>query len=209
MNRRQLLTTSVCGIASTLSGCFTSRLHQDPTYLETVEGIFISNDKKTVAVIGKKYHYIFDAPPQLLAALSPSLHPAIAHAGFDSFKVDSQNKIKGTLNLYTSENMSTEEVSLATQAGFGPDRGKRWSARLPMKGARYVGQDIGSTNIQRLNKNYTLTITEEPSLARSALNIAATPITVAADGAAALGVVALSPLWLPIVASGPCFFCAK
>lgn len=209
MDRRQLLALSLCGASSTLSGCFTYQLHKDPTYSENVVGVFISSDKNTVVVIGEKYHYIFSAPPQLLAALGPSLHPAIAFAGFNSFKVDRQNKIEGTLILQTSENLSVDQISLAREAGFNPGQGKRWYAQLSMHGTRYTGKEINSQNIQQLNKKYSLTITEEPSFARTALNIAATPISVAADGAVVLGVVVLSPLWLPVVASGPCFFCAK
>lgn len=206
MNRRQVLAIGVFASAMPLSGCFTSRLNRNTSYNEKINGFFISSDKKIIAIVGAKYHYVFDAPSELLAALDPILHPAINQATFSNFRVDRDNRITGDIKLYTISKLSTQQKELAERAGFNSTNSNMW-AGMQLSGTRYLAKESESPVVQRLNREYFVAVEEEPSIAGKTLRVAATPITVAADGAVILGAVVLSPIWLPIVLTNVCWVC--
>ena len=118
MNRRQILSIGLCSAVLPLSGCFTTRLHEDTHYSEKIGGVFISSDKKILAIIGTKYHYILEAPAAILAALDPILHRSIAEAEFDSFVVTGDNKMTGTVTLTTHGQLSAQARKACCTSGF-------------------------------------------------------------------------------------------
>ena len=199
MNRRQILSIGLCSAVLPLSGCFTTRLHEDTLYSEKISGVFISSDKKTLAIIGAKYHYILDAPPAILAALDPTLHSSIESASFDSFVVSGDNKMTGKVTLTTRGQLSEEQKKFATNAGFTANGSYGLKADVQIQGTRYQAKPVGKLAFERLNNEYYIAIKEKPSLAETGYRVAITPIAIAADGALVIGIVALSPLWIPML----------
>ena len=199
MNRRQILSIGLCSAVLPLSGCFTTRLHEDTHYSEKIGGVFISSDKKTLAIIGAKYHYILDAPPAILAALDPILHPSIAAASFDSFVISGDNKVTGIVTLRTRGELSEEQKKFATNAGFTANGSYGLKADVQIQGTRYLAKPTETLALEKLNREYYVSIREKPSLLESGYRVAVTPITIAADGALVIGIVALSPLWIPML----------
>lgn len=202
MNRRQILSISLCSAVLPLSGCFTARLHEDTYYWEKLKGVFISNDKQTLVIIGAKYHYILEAPPAILAALDPMLHSSISSARFDSFVVDGDNKMTGIVTLDTSNELSEVQKRYAKAAGFRENGSYNLIAKVPIHGARYQAKPLRQLTEEKLNKEHFVSIKELPSISETARRIAMTPVSVAADGALVLGVIILSPLWIPILLGG-------
>jgi hypothetical protein len=207
MDRRQILAIGIASSSMQLSGCVTSRLHETTSYTERIGGVFVSSDRKSIVILGEKYHYIFDAPSQVLAALDPILHPEIRKAEFSSFNVNSNNEIYGSVNLYASGKLNKQQEELALKAGFIFNGSDQAQARVRMQGKRYRAKESEKPVVQRLNKEYFVTVNEDPSIAGAALKVAATPVAIAADGALILGAVVLSPIWIPIFLSNACFIC--
>ena len=199
MNRRQILSIGLCSAVLPLSGCFTTRLHEDTLYSEKIGGVFISSDKKILAIIGTKYHYILDAPAAILAALDPILHSSIAGAEFNSFVVTGDNRLTGTVTLTTRGQLSEQQEKFAAQAGFTRDRYDKMRAKVQVQGTRYRAKPTEPLALEKLNREYYVGIREKPSLLESGYRVAVTPITIAADGALVIGIVALSPLWIPLL----------
>ncbi len=197
MNRRQILSIGLCSAVLPLSGCLTRHLHQERIYTEKVGGVFISSDKKTLAFISKNYHYIFEAPPTILAALDPLLHTSIVSAIFQSFVVDGDNKITGIIKLTARGDLNEAQKNLANKAGFLESTGSEMSAEIAIQGTRYLAKPMGKLAEEKLNREYYVHIKELPSLGERGLRMVATPISVAADGALVIGFIVLLPFFLP------------
>lgn len=206
MDRRRLLRLTSLLPLTTLSACITSRMHEDKAYFENLRGVLISADKKTLVVVGDQHHYIFDAPAALVAALDPALHPSIEAASFQSFSVDANNKISGNLALRTRRDATPAQRDLAAAAGFQVKEGQML-LELRMRGERFAVRSGDPLPFQKLNREYRVQVIEETGAAKKVLKAAATPVTVAADGALILGAIVLSPILLPLVLSKICFIC--
>ena len=199
MNRRQILKIAACSIVLPLSGCFTKRLHQNTSYWEKVGGVFISSDKKTLAIIGNRYHYLIDAPAAILAALDPALRSTITSADFHSFAVNGANELTGEVTLRANGQFTENQKQLALAAGFVITSPTNMTATVPIKGTRYLAKPLERISEEKLNREYFVLINELPSIAEQGLRIAATPISIAADGAVTIGIIALSPIWIPLL----------
>lgn len=200
LNRRHMLAGA--GVAMLgLSGCITSRMYERRSeYTETIRGFFMTRDGDSLVILGQRYHYVFAAPPALAEALKPALHSVAENADFWTFDVDHNNVIKGTVVLRLKKDLSDEQRALAKAAGF-EDGGRGWSKRIELKGTRYSAERFAGPTSQKFNQDYTVTVREDASPGVTALKVAATPVTVLADGALALGAVVLLPVFLVVMAN--------
>lgn len=203
MDRRRMMGWAASLPLAGLSGCITTALHRDTSYAERIQGVLISADKRSLVVVGAQYHYVFDAPVQVAAALDPLLQPAIAAATFQGFRVSGDNRIQGRLILQTRGDASPAQLQAARWAGF-QDRGGQLVAEALMTGQRYAARNEMPLPLQKLNRDYHVYITEEASDAQRVLKAAVTPVTVAADGVLFIGAVVLSPLLLPLLLANLC-----
>ena len=204
MHRRTLLGLAAClPMAAGMSGCVTAALHEDRSYAERLQGVLMSADKQSLVVVGGQYHYVFAAPAQVVAALDPSLQPAIEAAGFQGFRVGLDNRIQGTLVLRVKRDASPAQLQAARQAGF-VDRGGQMMVEVGMYGERYAVRNDAPLPLQKLNRDYYVRITEEDSAPTKIAKAAMTPVTLAADGVLLLGAVVLMPLWLPFMIVSQC-----
>lgn len=204
MRRRNIAGLALGLPLASMSGCVTMRMHEEPVYAEHLQGVLISADRKSLVVVGEKYHYVFTAPPQVVAALEEQLQPGIEAAGFQGFTVSPDNKIQGKLVLQTRRDASSTQVRLARQAGF-EERGGRWVVEAPMTGERFTPRPGAALPLQKLGQAYVVRVTETSSGATKVLKAAATPVTVAADGVLIIGAVVLLPLLLMKI----CFVCGN
>ena len=72
-------------------------------------------------------------------------------------------------------------------------------AKVQVQGTRYLAKPAETLALEKLNREYYVRIREKPSLLESGYRVAVTPITIAADGALVIGIIALSPLWIPML----------
>lgn len=186
-------------------GCITAAVMSGgdrETYTENVDSVLLSADGKTLAVIGKEHHYLFDAPEPLRLLLQSELRDVV-QANFRTFMVDAQQRISGTYFLQLGKDATQEQKDEALAAGFKASPSGVLSYNGSLSGTRYAANGIQATTAsQKLRKTYTITISAEKSAGSKAASTAGklllTPITLAADGVLILVAVPL----LLIVAIG-------
>lgn len=214
--KRQLLKLSVCtAINSLMSGCITTAMYDHEEYTETVQSLLISQDRNHLIVMTDKYHYIFDTPSDIARALSAPYRSFLtasfgASRSFDAdFYVKSSGEIEGGYTLTLESSAPPEFQSAALQAGYlpGPERDslgmKALERRGTLRGKRYSANGEKPTLTEYyLNKRYSISVEAEQSYGRKAANIAATPITVAADGVVAIGTAAVVIVCIPFALAG-------
>jgi len=186
VGRRRFLCAGLVGVAGGLSGC-TEALYRKTEYKEVVSSVLFTEDMKKIVIIGKDYHYIFDAPEALMRSLRSNLH-ARMHASFYPFDVHTDQSITGKLSLLIDEDLSAEEVEEAIGLGFKPRVESGYVLHMELSGIRYDSGGIQATApSQRLNKTYTITVSVDHTAMGYAGRALLTPVTVAADGAVIVG----------------------
>ncbi|RDI18603.1 hypothetical protein DFR41_11451 [Pseudacidovorax intermedius] len=203
LNRRHVL--AAAGIAMVgLSGCITEHMYKQNTYWEQINGFFANQDGSSLVILGQSYHYVFAAPPALRAMLAPALHGAARDAEFEEFEVEGGSTVTGKINLELKPDLDPAQQRLVESSGFVLTGGG-WKATVAMKGTRYSTDQFKGPASQKFRREYIVSVTERSSAAGTALKVAATPVTVLADGALILGTVVLFPvlLWCAM-AQNPC-----
>ena len=200
MKRRRFLLTMVASFAPALSGCLTRKLmarSEENAYVETVSSFLISKDGKTIAVLGDKYHYIFDAPASLVRTLQSPIH-LLMFAHIEPFEVAEDGTVSGSYSLHLKEEATEHGKTQARAIGFTQDQWRRLFLKGHLKGQRYSAANFPADRIQKFNKPYRVKVYAQQSTADSA-KLLLTPITVTADGIIILGIDVLMVVFLPIV----------
>jgi hypothetical protein len=195
----KLIASSFVLVAAMLGTGCTISMFSNYSYNENISSILISQDKKKIVVISEKFHYIFDAPPTLINTLESPIHSKIT-ASFDSFKVTKDNAITGTIQLHPTGETSDAERAIAKELGFyfynkNYKQGNfNWMGYI--KGTRYSAKEftMPTTTYYKLSKPYVVRIEAERTTIEKWLRAPLTPITVALDGAIALGAIVLAPI---------------
>lgn len=91
-------TCSLVACSSITEGPLTQELHKKSRYTEVIDSILISQDRKTLVVIGATYHYLFKIPEALEKVLEAPYHPH-SRASFFGFNVSRSGDIGGTVYL--------------------------------------------------------------------------------------------------------------
>ncbi len=192
--------------AATLSleGCMTTQLHEPKYYTETFSAMYITQDQKQIVILGPRYHYIFQAPAELVRLVQSELH-ADLRASFDDFEVAADQTITGRYDLSLSlgkASLTPEKEALAQALGMAPRVRGEWTTKGTLKGQRYAAGDAhrGSEAMTPLNRSYSVSIREQPTAGEAMAKIALTPVTVAVDGALMIAAVVLLPFALVFLA---------
>jgi len=183
-------------ILLTTTGCLTTRFyesdHASRAYHEKVDSFLMTEDGSKLVVIGEKYHYIFDASPNLKKVLLGSFRPMVM-GNFSDFYVTQNNKITGnyTLDLYKKD-ATDEQRKSAIDAGFITNNNSELSLSGHLEGVRYSAEGFPEIDQRyKFNVPYYVDISEEQSTAKLVGKILITPILVLADGVLILGGAAL------------------
>lgn len=202
MNRRGFLFNSLAVLASAgVPGCITPRLFEPRGYTEEVSSVLISKDEKYLVVITNSYHYIFDAPPILVKAITGSFHKALT-AEISYFYVHTFGKTTGSVDL-NLRGATDESIQSALNAGFSKTSDGA-TTRVVLKGTRYEAAGVRPTEQYKLNKMYRVGVLAEQSSSEKVAKSLLTPITVAADGVLILFGVPLAILGLTIFCDKNC-----
>jgi len=173
-----------------LSSC-TSQMWETPEYKESISSFLIDENKENIVVLGKTYHYIFKLYPALREVISNGGHLP-TKASFYKFHVDNDQNITGRLTLNVDGNISRGAVDKLKRLGFSKSEHRNeYFLIKKMHGIRYqANPDIRISG--KFNYNYEIEVTEDFSSLGKVTRIAASPVTVAADGALAISGLALT-----------------
>jgi hypothetical protein len=189
MERRAFVKAGLSSLAVlSATGCFTPKLYERHTYDETSTSFFVTEDGSKLAVLGEKYHYIFDdIPPSLKhILLSPLELRTVVRADLLNFSVSSDNVVTGDYTLSLSLLASEEQRKSARDAGFVPPD---LTLSGHVKGRRYSTEGFPySAQTQKFSQPYVVNIEEQGSMVAKIL---LTPIAVTADGVLILAGIAL------------------
>jgi len=187
-------TVIMAAITCLLAGCFsTPKTFKDIEYSEIVSSILISQDKKKLVVIGKQYHYIFDAPKVIIDTLKSSFHQSIT-AKFHPFHVDSDGFTTGVFEFISSKKVTGQQLNEMLKLGYKPYSEKSYNKGYivigELKGIRYMSGNIIIPNkLQNLNNKYKIKVLEQHEKATNAL---ISPITVTPSAVMLIGVMPLA-----------------
>jgi hypothetical protein len=116
MDRRQFLRSSLIGIAAFASESCVTGTHRKPNSKEIISSVLTTSDGSKLVVITDRFHYVFNAPAPLVAALKGSFHPYV-QARFVEFHVDVVGGAGGTVILSLVA-APEQAVDAAEAAGF-------------------------------------------------------------------------------------------
>jgi hypothetical protein len=191
------------GVAFALAGCATTTPEparpQEQHYTESISSVLVSADDKRIAAIGSNHHYIFTAPEVLVKALRSPVHPQLT-ATFTTFHIDQRGVVTGDWLLTLALDASPAAKEQARAVGLVPGPDGVLAAGGILKGQRFTGWTYTLRGPQdKLNKAYTVDITTDANAADAAVDDAATPIRVAADGVQLLYWAPLAPVIVPVL----------
>lgn len=209
-NRRTLLMLGLLPLFNSLAGCAQdkpSRTEASPNiktrrYTEQVAQLLISQDRKQLVVLGDQYHYVFEAPADLLRLLESTLHARLS-AAIGPFHVALDGSTQGGYRVFLPADLSADERELAQSLGFlaaeAPSTG--WALERALKGKRYV---VGNTfraarSPHTLNRSYSVAVEAEEAPGQRTVEQLATPVAIASDGVLLIYYVALAPLLIPLI----------
>jgi hypothetical protein len=186
--------------ALVLAGCATHDAPPQPhRYTESISSVLVSEDGQRIAAIGSNHHYIFGAPEVLVKALRSPVHRQLA-ATFSTFHIDQRGVVSGDWLLTLAPGASAADRDAAKAVGLVPGADGVMTASGRLKGQRYTGWTYKLRGPQdKLNQAYVIDITTEDSAADVAVDDAATPIRVAADGVQLIYWAPLAPVIVPIL----------
>jgi len=201
---RRLALAALAGAAFVLAGCATSAAPEPPPpagqhYTETISSVLVSADEKRMAAIGSSHHYIFAAPEVLVKALRSPVHPQLT-ATFTTFHIDRRGVVTGDWLLTLAPDASPAAREQARAVGLVPGPDGVLAAGGILRGQRFTGWTYSLRGPQdKLNKPVTIEITTDATAADVAVDEAATPIRVAADGVQLLYWAPLAPIIVPVL----------
>ena len=189
-------------LATLLCGCVTERLWkgsiEHETYKERVSSVLISQDGKTLAVIGKDHHYLFEAPPVITRTLT-SDYQKFTTAAFGTFSVavvwDGSEAIMGAYSLQIDSGATAEARNSAKGAGFAEDDEGGLKVQGVLHGIRYSAGNVSiESSAHRLTREYYIEVSAPRKADYPTVKVLLTPLAVLADGVIVMGLVVMRAL---------------
>jgi len=198
--RRVVVAWSLMQLAVLGSGCSSAPKVTRRTYTEKVSTLLMSHDKKRLVILGERYHYVFDAPPDIVALLASPLK-ARASARIQPFHVDLDGGTAGRYSLLLPDTLSEDEARQAQAMGFARDpQGAGWQLDNQLEGRRFIqGNTVraGRTK-ETLSHQYEVSVEAEETRGEKAAQDLASPIAVTADGMLMVYLAVLVPILIPL-----------
>lgn len=184
----------VVSLASSLASCVetTTSLWRHPTYSETISQFLTTEDTRQLVFIGKDYHYIFSDVSSLFEILNwPDRGILRAHFS-KPFHVDSQNIVTGSYAIHCEcWGISADQIAWLEQRGFRRSAGTDGAVVLQKEGdivgKRYASGGVQLSNTSELITSHEVQIETDFSSAGVVGRAAFTPVAVAEDSVATIG----------------------
>lgn len=195
----------ILAMAISQVSCATRALHSGRTSQhENITSFMITPDAGTLVVAGDRHHFIFPLQEPLRSLLQwpgrKQLKPV-----FDTFRVTSGQSISGRYTLTANlSQLDMAEARFLTQRGFSRMAdGVTLRYQASIRGTRYLAGNVKVPQTGYFRQPYQLTVTSPDGVGNTAVKLALTPLTLAADGVTAvLGGIVLAPFFGLWVLSG-------
>lgn len=183
-----------------LAGCSTEPNVKIRTYTEQVSTLLLSANGEQLVVLGKQYHYIFKAPPELVHLASSPLKTHVT-ALIDPFEVKLDGTITGTYTLVFNNGIPPVSDGEIRALGFTRHDDGGWLLSSTLSGRRYlIGNTLRMGRIhEALPQTYTVTVNAQETPSDQVTEELVTPIVMASDGVLLIYYVLLAPIALPIM----------
>jgi len=175
----------------------TKSLWENPAYNEKISSFLITENGEKLAIIGKKYHYIFSLENNLKDILISKKRDQLKPV-FYSFKADKNNNISGKYTLnYTNKN--PDEIAEIKILGFtnrvyGDRKTSTYIFSGALNGQRYTPDKNINANYE-FNRSYTIKVEEPSTLTGNTVKALVTPVAVATDGVKTIAGMILIPIY--------------
>ena len=151
--RREFLELSLGWL---VAGAAQAASRTELSYTEQVSSVLMSADNKKLVVMTPKFHYIFDAPPQLVQTLKADFHSHV-QASMGVFTVSSKGHTRGQINLKVVD-APPEAIESAIRSGYKrSESGAEFTTTL--EGERYRAGEVAAPAQYKLNKTYPIEVT--------------------------------------------------
>lgn len=191
-----------------LSSCATHLAWKNKSYQEKISHFLTTNGVEKLVIIGDKYHYIFSNANKLNTILQWE-HRKLLKANFDEhFLVTTNNKISGKYKIICDcENTSKAQKAWLNDNGFKRTLEKNkqctnkkmlYVKEIEVHGDRYLSKNKKFSENNKLNSIYKIIVEEEASTLDNIVNVAETPIAVAADGIFIISAAGIAVALFPI-----------
>lgn len=201
---KQLVVIVLLVVNLVVAGCTqtTTGIWKKPAYHEKISQFLITEDGKKLVFIGKKHHYIFDNEDTLKGILQWE-HRGLLQAKFwDRFAVDESNGIAGSYEIQCDcKDATSEQKTWLQKMGFkqiieqGSLTGLIFEDEL--EGKRYAAGEVSLDGYSKLNREYDVLVEAEMTTSGRLVRAAFTPVAIAEDGIATIGLVALMVIAAP------------
>jgi len=183
----------------------TTGVWEKPEYRESINQFLATEDGEKLVFVGKKYHYIFSDTSSLFDILTWQNRRLLIGRFDKSFRVDSSNNIEGSYTIdCLCENADVNQIRWLKTKGFVEyNKHQESNGEVTyrkegyIRGVRYLSRDIEFNNTTNLNNEYDIFVETEHTTPGVIGRIALTPIAIAEDGAATIGLVALVAVGIP------------
>jgi hypothetical protein len=174
--------------------CFTPLVYENQKnyFTEEVSSFLITEDNQKLIVIGKEYHYIFDAHQTLkfISRASASEKKSI-RVSFSSFNIKKDQSLSGSYTFKTSQPLKPKFKKQLLAHGFTPHSAIKnlLIYKGNLNGTRYLINELKIPTAMKLSKTYQISMIEEQVLTASEVTkrILLTPLALTADGLIILG----------------------
>lgn len=136
----------------------TSTVNTKRASKETVSSVLISADGARLVVMTSHFHYIFEIPAPVLAALKGSFHSYV-RAEFSVFHVDMYGNASGSVSLLVSSAPDSVMADALT-AGFTKTADGAVFATT-LQGHRFAAGNVQPTPQYKLNKTYEIQVEDD------------------------------------------------
>lgn len=198
--RRILLAWSLVQLAITGTACSTAPQITRQRYQEKVSTVLITQDRKQFVILGERHHYIFTAPPDLVALLASPLHE-LATAQFDPFCVQVNGDTAGRFHLSLPATLDAQQAAQAKAMDFVQQADGSWLHEGELVGKRYIQNYTVRTGRLRANlaHTYEVSVEADETVGEKAAQELASPIAQTADGMLMVYFAVLIPVLIPFI----------
>ncbi|KZN39747.1 hypothetical protein [Pseudoalteromonas luteoviolacea] len=162
-----------------ISGC-TASLWEPEYQRESLNGFYVKSDTRELFVTTTETAYLLAIDEAFGEALKLSRQVEfIPH--FDDFKLDSKNRVKGSVTLTVAEKeLSPKLVSHLESLGFTKNNPEeKLQLKRQVTGKRYLIE--GELPLEKLQNEYPILIAQPRTFTQTAGRIIATPATITID----------------------------